>query len=271
MSHPDKNHHTIEPSKTSLANYHTIEPIKWRNGAKQARRNKDAFMPSSCARMFFIGSSESGKTTTLLNAIMKGWLEFDKLYVYSKSLEQDIFRELADFVSEVAEENSIDKTDLCLMQSSLDHAVSLDEIDPDERPVIILDDVLADRNLRSGTIDDMFWRGRHKGAIVCELGQSFFAVPKEHRTNGTHYALFDGAVQGDSDMVALWRAVSGDLKFENFKNLYFGITQMPSADGKRHEFLFVDKQTSDPRLRYRWGFDQLLNHDQLVGFGLTHK
>lgn len=59
---------------------------------KQENIDKNIF--PSPLRCLIIGNSGSGKTTVLWNIITKYWVQYDHLYVFTKSIEQPIYQDL---------------------------------------------------------------------------------------------------------------------------------------------------------------------------------
>ena len=54
-------------------------------------RNNDPLLPRNI-RGLIIGDSGCGKTRLLLNMLLKGWLDFNKLYVFGKALHQPVYK-----------------------------------------------------------------------------------------------------------------------------------------------------------------------------------
>ena len=61
------------------------------------------FMPHQCFRMLICGPSGSGKTNTLMHMIYN-MLYFDKVYLYSKNLEQSKYQNLMDMYRPISDE-----------------------------------------------------------------------------------------------------------------------------------------------------------------------
>ena len=47
------------------------------------------YMPDGCFRMLICGKSGCGKTNTMLHMLIKPLIYHDKIYLYSKNLEQE--------------------------------------------------------------------------------------------------------------------------------------------------------------------------------------
>ena len=47
------------------------------------------YMPDRCFRMLICGQSGCGKTNTVLHMLIKPLIYYDKIYLYSKNLEQE--------------------------------------------------------------------------------------------------------------------------------------------------------------------------------------
>ena len=68
-----------------------IRDYSWRENIK--RRENNPLLPSNI-RGLIVGKSNCGKTTLLLNLLLESWLDYNRLYVYGKSLHQLEYRVL---------------------------------------------------------------------------------------------------------------------------------------------------------------------------------
>ena len=223
------------------------KPVEW--------ANQNPWMPMLASRILFVGPSGSGKTNIEMNMIQKGWMEFDRLCVYTKSAQQKMYTKLADMIERVNKKARV--TVPFMMESTIDNLVAPEDLDPKQRTIIVVDDFLADKGIRGNSVEDLFFRIRHFNGSIHLLGQSFFTIPKPLRTNCSHYLLFNGACQGTRDIHQMAQAIAGDITFEDFNEIY------QNATAQKHGFLYVDKQTNSYRLKYRQGFDGLLS-DKVV-------
>jgi len=60
------------------------------------KKKKCIHMPNHPFRMLMIGGSGSGKTNILMNMIVR-YLDFDKIFIYTKHLDQDKYKWLQNF------------------------------------------------------------------------------------------------------------------------------------------------------------------------------
>ena len=64
-------------------------------------------MPDRRFRMLICGKSECGKMNTVLHMLIKPLIYYDKIYLYSKYLEQEKYTHLSKTLEMIAEENKI--------------------------------------------------------------------------------------------------------------------------------------------------------------------
>lgn len=192
-------------------------------------------------RCVICGPSGCGKTNLLLTLIThKNGLKFRNVYVYSKSLYQDKYQQLAD-IMELLPQIGFYRFD-----------TNTDVIDPNEaKPdsIFIFDDVACDKQNK---IKAFFSMGRHKNTDCFYLCQTYTAVPKHMlRDNCNFIALFrqDGLnlkhVYDDH--------VTTDCSFDVFKEM---CRECWSND--KYGFIVIDKTSPINRGRYRKGFDHFI-------------
>ena len=117
-------------------------------------------MPADVFRMLICGPSNSGKTNTLLHMLYE-LLEFDKVFLFSKTLHQNKYQALLrDFA---------------------------ENFNPDVG-YEVFDDLVCERNQNS--IINYFINGRHRNCSVVYLSQTFYKVPKNIRDNCSHFCIF---------------------------------------------------------------------------------
>ena len=111
------------------------------------------YMPSNTFRMLMCGPSGCGKTNTLMH-ILYNLLYFDKIYLFSKYLEQPKYRKLLETFRPISEEVGYD-----VIEASNDEIVPLEEVDDDNQKIVIFDDFVCERNQKP--LVQYFIGGRH--------------------------------------------------------------------------------------------------------------
>ena len=119
--------------------------------------------------MLICGPSGAGKTILLTNILLN--IQYNKIYLYAKYLEQPKYQYLRDSLEEeeeVSREVGYDVIDAVIMK--LLHSMNF----------------LCQKQNR---LIDYFFRGRNKNCSVIYLSQSFFKTPKDIRLNCSHVYL----------------------------------------------------------------------------------
>ena len=177
------------------------------------------YMPSNTFRMLICGPSGCGKTNTLMH-MLYNLLYFDKIYLYSKNLEQSKYIDLIKELAPISKEAGYD-----IIEASNDEIISLEELYGDNQKIVIFDDYLCDKNQKP--IIEYFIVGRHKNCSVIYLSQSYYLTPKDIRLNCSHFCIFDSPSAPET--VRMCREVNVP------KAKFLRATSEP------HSFAYVDK------------------------------
>ena len=141
------------------------------------------YMPSNTFRMLVCGPSGCGKTNTLMH-MLYNLLYFDKIYLYSKNLEQPKYQELFPTFAPISGECGYD-----VIEGSNDEIMPVSELDDENQKIAIFDDFVCEKNQKP--LIEFFIRGRHKNFSVIYLSQSNYLTPKDIRLNCSHFCIFD--------------------------------------------------------------------------------
>ena len=207
-------------------------------------------MPQHPFRLIDAGPSGSGKTTILFNALLKGQLNFQKLYIYAKDLEEEKYTMLIKHYSNIAEEMGVDINTMLVVGSEGEDIVDVNSLDPGLMHLFLFDDFICDRRSMDGKITEHWIRGRKKNASYCFLAQSYYDIPKKIRLNSDYFMLFRFPETKSNQMIISEQ--KGNLEYDKMKEV-FNI----ATDGD-HDWIFIDKKTKDPELKFRKGFKQPL-------------
>ena len=141
------------------------------------------YMPSNTFRMLMCGPSGCGKTNTLMH-VLYNLLYFDRIYLFSKNLEQPKYRKLLETIEPISEEVGYD-----IIEASNDEIIPLDQLDNDNQKIVIFDDFVCEKNQKP--LVDYFIGGRQKNCSVIYLSQSYYLTPKDIRLSCSHFCIFD--------------------------------------------------------------------------------
>ena len=89
------------------------------------------YMPSNTFRMLMCGRSGCGKTNTLMH-MLYNILYYDKIYLFSKNLEQPKYRKLLETFEPISEEVGYD-----VIEESNDEIIPLESLDNDNQKIVI--------------------------------------------------------------------------------------------------------------------------------------
>lgn len=139
-------------------------------------------MPDDYFRMLICGPSGSGKTNLLIHMIRR-LLYFNKVFLYSKNLDQNKYQDLIETFESISE-----GADYPVLEASNDAIIPVSKMNNKPQKIVIFDDFVCGKNQQP--LIEYFLEGRHKKCSVIYLSQSYFRTPKDIRSNCRNTALF---------------------------------------------------------------------------------
>ena len=100
-------------------------------------------MPDRSFRMLICGRSGCGKTNTVLHMLIKPLIYYDKIYLYSKHLEQEKYAFLSKTLERIAEVNKIPIHEI--FHSSNEEIIPISEMEDRNQKVAIFDDYICEK------------------------------------------------------------------------------------------------------------------------------
>lgn len=193
-----------------------VKDLSWNETV--SKRFNHLLLPKSI-RGVIIGKSGCGKTTLLLNLLLRpGWLDYNKLAVFGKSLFQPEYRilkkafqgklpkeaimrlfDLRDEVmrldvspSALVEEMAKyirDKSDIdCSFYESAEDVPDPRDLCSENKNLMIFDDLLLEKQNKC---ESYYIRGRHSNVDCFYLSQNYFKLPRQTiRENANFICLF---------------------------------------------------------------------------------
>ena len=221
-----------------------VSKFKAHSGSAPRYRNRNKLLPSWCFNMIICGKTGSGKSFLVLNLIYK-MLAYDKLYFYSRHLNQPTIKTMIEFFEKVKEKTG---DDILYTADNLDDIVPMEELDPNCQNLIIWDDFIMDKQFHK--VSDFLVSSRHKSASNIVLSQHYIRIPRTARLNCHYFAFYN--VGNKRELSLLYGEVGQGCKDrDDF------MRRFKKATKDKYSFFFVDTKTKIPQLQYRKNFNQV--------------
>ena len=206
-------------------------------------------------RKLIIGTSGSGKTNYLLNAIQKGNNIIYKIYLYAKDLEEPKYQHLIKKREQAGAKKLKDAAVFIEYSNAMDDIY--DDIESynkkrKRKVLIVFDDMISNKMSNKKpqqVLKKLFIRCRKINISLCFLTQSYVSIPKDVRLNCTHYVIFKLNNNRELQNIAINH--SADIDYKDFVKVYRDCTKEP------YNFFFID--TTEPiDKRFKNNFNDLL-------------
>ena len=228
----------LSPKPKVIKNYTNKCPI--------SLTQTDKYCPVHPARILITGSTALGKTNLLCNLIYD-YLKWTKLYINAKDLSEPAYTTLREACELVQYKNKNRPLDTFYHFNNLtENIVSVDELDPKERNLIVFDDFITDPKAHP-KINDLFIRSRKKNATIIYLSQSYFSVPKIVRLQCNYLIFFK--IRDSREIGTIHQNYNAGLDKQTFCQVFNAATKDP------YSFLLLDNCTTDDQLKVRKNLD----------------
>jgi hypothetical protein len=188
-------------------------------------------------RMLIIGCSGSGKTHTFVNLLHNMQKTFQNIHVITKNKEEPLYQYL---------EEKLGKKGL-IVSEGISSLPTLDDYDKNEQSLIVLDDLVLEKNQKK--MEEYYIRCRKLNISVIYISQDYYSVPKMIRRNLNY--LIIKQVSSLRDLRLIMSEYSIGLDKNDIEKLYKHCTNDKS------KFLMIDMENK--QYRFRRGFDEILD------------
>ena len=195
-------------------------------------------------RMLIIGSSGSGKTSTLLNLIKVMSNTFTRICVITKDKQEPLYQYLHHVTGG-------DKGSVTIENFDEKGLPDLKEFHSENNSLIVLDDLVNESAKKQQPISEYFIRARKKGVSLVYISQSFYSIPKLIRNNVNYIILKQ--VSSQKNLTMILKDFSLGITREQAMELYKDATKDFTS------FLLLD--LDNPKKPFRKGFDHFYEID----------
>ena len=227
--------------------------------------------PNHPVRCIITGPSSSGKSVFLTNLILNIFNEYDKIYIYSPSLHQDLYQKLIKCFSnyipihiipnilneediDIVIEEIVNYKDFEKSNTEIETYESIEDLkfplEYENNSIIILDD-LNEKEINNEKIQAMFKRGRHNNLSIFIISQDYYELPKRTvRCNGNIFHIFKP--NNFRDVLNLYQdKASMDMTLDEFKYL------TSTCWNEKYTPLTIDMTKDKYTGRYRLGLNSI--------------
>ena len=227
--------------------------------------------PTHPVRCIITGPSECGKSVFLTNLILYIINEYDKIYIYSPSLHQDLYQKLikcsSNYIPIHIIPNILNESDIDIVIEEIVNIKDFQKSDTEiqtfnnieelkfpqgyENKSIIILDNLNQKKMDDPRVQAMFKRSRHNNSSVFIIGQDYYElIKKTIRCNGNIFHIFKPNNFLDVRNIYQDKA-SMDMTLDEFKYL------TSTCWNQKYQPLTIDMTKDKYEGRYRLGLNSI--------------
>ena len=149
-------------------------------------------------RLLIAGESGCGKTNTLMHILRQPLVYYDKIYIYTPNTHQEKIQDFKELMEKISKKVGYPVLEL----KSPDEIKNTNEYSPDNRKIVVFDDVINAPERVQNKIANHWTDGRHHGISPIYLSQSYYDTPKKLRLNCSNMILYPPTTQNHKNLIA---------------------------------------------------------------------
>lgn len=246
--------------------------IKWNDNNKFQQKNH-FLLPSPCCRAIVVGQSGCGKTSLVLNMILKPkWLDYNNLMVFGKSLHQPEYKILkSGFENKFTKEDVLNfflsgkgnvDTFVKNLNINKNNRKSINvkyfeesdmipdpkDIDPQKKSLIIFDDIMTDS--KQCKAEDFYTRGRHNNCSSIYIAQNYHKLPRQTIRSNSNLLILFNLPRKDLQQIHI-DYISQDMDWTEFSQFCDCVFKTP------HSYIVINKTLDCVDGRYQQNFNKI--------------
>ena len=225
-------------AKNDVKNFYEIIPKEFLDNNPNPNYSKTHLF-NLPHRSVAIGSSGSGKTNWLCNYLERlcsGKGSYAHIYIICKDDSEPLYKYLATL------------SDSIMVKEGLQHIPKLDDIDKKINTLVIIDDMVLDKD--QSKVEKYYMMCRKKNVSIIYLSQSYYRVPKFIRVNANELILIKVPSERDLKLILSESAMGIDK--EVLLRMYNDLTR------EKFNALIIDFN-APPEKRYIHNFMEIVD------------
>ena len=184
------------------------------NENKTEHNEKWPYIPDHPYRVLIIGGSGSGKTNTLINLINEQ-NDINKIYLYARDLNEPKYKYLIKKREDAGIKHLNNLKAFIKCSNTMDDVyVNINDYNSNRRRkmLLVFDDMIT------AIIKELFIRCRKLIISLVFITQSYFSVPKDVRSNSTHFLIMEINNRKKLHNIAINHFA--DIDYKDFMKIY---------------------------------------------------
>lgn len=225
-----------------ITNWYDKLPTHLKRDSKLDKNFKKHFiLPNSM--ICCVGGTGAGKTNALMEFLSRKNDAFYELIIFTGSTsDEPLYNMIQEKMPDTQLYNDIDE---------LPELNTFDNENKDQEKLIVFDDFINLKAPQMKKINEYLTGGRKFGFTVWVMAQNYVQIPKTIIRNVNYFILFRLNDNTTIDNIIRNHNI-GNVSKERFKAMYIKATAEP------RNFFLIDLKTTDPKLRYRHNFLNML-------------